>query len=111
MPKSSTALLLPLLHPLVGRQLSALPQPLLTDPSLQFLLPVDVHVHVVVYVGSDTRVDQRRNEKSHRGRSVIVYFQIESFRPSCDDNAEVKLGRKVLTRNTVEKADRKRQYI
>lgn len=53
MPKFHKALLLSLLHPLEGCQLSAFFEPLFTDPSLQLFLLVNVHVDIVVDVGRD----------------------------------------------------------
>lgn len=79
MPKFDKALLLPFLHPLEGCQLGTFPESFFPDPSLQFFLPVNVHVNIVVHISCDACIDQCRDEKSHRGCCIAVYFEIECF--------------------------------
>lgn len=90
---------------------STLPKSFFSNPSLEFLLPVHIHIDHVVIVGSYASIDDCRNEESDSRCCVAVNFHVESFRPYCHDKAEVKLNVNVLTRKKVEKAERKRQYI
>lgn len=83
--------------------------PPLNDPLLQFLLPIDVDIEVVIEVPEDTCVDDCGDEECNCRRGVIVDFDVEGLGAGADQVAEVELYDGRSTRKSVEKAERPMQ--